>query len=58
MRNPDVIFDEGVEVKYHVPDRTRPEEGYHQTGDGDDNTEIKSGEVGSRSLRFVSIHRL
>ena len=62
----DVIFDEGVEVKYHVPDKDV--EGWTElefddknwkkdiTGigysDGDDNTEIKSGEVGSLYTRY------
>ena len=62
----DVIFDEGFEVKYHVPDEDVDDWtelefddknwkkgitsiGY---GDGDDNTEIKSGEVGSLYTRY------
>ena len=61
-----VIFDEGFEVKYHVPDEDVDDWtelefddknwkkgitsiGY---GDGDDNTEIKSGEVGSLYTRY------
>ena len=62
----DVIFDEGVEVRYHVPDKDV--EGWTELefdvkswkkgitsigyGDGDDNTEIKSGEVGSLYTRY------
>ena len=62
----DVIFDEGFGVKYHVPDEDVDDWtelefddknwkkgitsiGY---GDGDDNTEIKSGEVGSLYTRY------
>ncbi len=62
----DIIFDEGFEVKYHVPDEDVDDWtelefddknwkkgitsiGY---GDGDDNTEIKSGEVGSLYTRY------
>ena len=62
----DVIFDEGVEVKYHVPDEDVDgwtELEFDDTnwkkditsigyGDGDDNTEIKSGEVGSLYTRY------
>ena len=62
----DVIFDEGVEVKYHVPDKDVDgwtELGFDDKnwkkgitsigyGDGDDNTEIKSGEVGSLYTRY------
>ena len=62
----DVIFDEGFEVKYHVPDEdvedwtelkfddTSWKNGIISIGygDGDDNTEIKSGEVGSLYTRY------
>ena len=62
----DVIFDEGFEVKYHVPDEdvdgwtelefddTNWKKGITSIGygDGDDNTEIKSGEVGSLYTRY------
>ena len=62
----DIIFDEGVEVKYHVPDKDV--DGWTELdfddkswkkgitsigyGDGDDNTEIKAGEVGSLYTRY------
>ena len=62
----DVIFDEGFEVRYHVPDKdvdgwtelefddTNWKKGIIGIGygDGDDNTEIKSGEVGSLYTRY------
>ena len=62
----DIIFDEGVEVRYHVPDKdvdgwTEPdfddtnwEKGITSVGygDGDDNTEIESGEVSSLYTRY------
>ena len=62
----DIIFDEGVEVKYHVPDAdvdgwtelefddTNWETGITSIGygDGDDNTEIESGAVSSLYTRY------
>ena len=61
-----IIFDEGAKVKYHVPEKdvdgwnelefddSKWEDGITSVGysDGDDNTEIKGGQVGSVYTRY------